>query len=88
MNLYDQIPYFGILVCKRYQTKTVLIARTGRIAHSDRLVRVRMYEPRCIATKAAIALKFRFIRIDGHTIGKWDILKKDQVVVLSYQAEL
>ena len=66
----------------------MVTARTDRIAHSDRLVRVRMCEPRCIATKAAIALKFRFIRIDGHTIGKCDILKKDQVVVLSNQAEL
>ena len=66
----------------------MLTARTGRIAHSDRLVRVRMFEPCCIATKAAIALKFKLIRIDGGTISKWDVLKKDQVIVLPNHAEL
>ena len=65
----------------------MLTARTGRIAHSDRLVRVRMCEPRCSATKAAITLKFRFIRIDGGTVSKLDIIKKNQVFALSNQAE-
>jgi hypothetical protein len=83
LYLDDQIHSFGFFAGKRYETKTVLTARTGRIVHSDWLVRVRMCEPCCIATKAAIALYFKLIRIDGATIGKWDILKKDGFIVLT-----
>jgi hypothetical protein len=76
------------LYAKKYQTKTELTARTGRIAHNDRLLRVRMCEPRYITTKAAIVLKFVSIRIDGSTIGKWDILKKDWFTELPNPREL
>ena len=88
LYLYDQIISLDFFVWKRHQTKTVLTARTGRIAHNDRLLRVRMCEPRYITTKAAIVLKFVSIRIDGSTIGKWDILKKDWFTELPNPPEL
>ena len=56
LYLDNQIQSFGFFVWKRYQTKTVLTARTGRMAHNGMLFWVRMCEPCCITTKAAIAL--------------------------------
>ena len=86
--MYAQVHSFCFFVWKIYQTKTVLTARTGRIAHNDRLVGVRMCEPCWIAAKAAIALHFKLIRIDGGTINKWNMLKKDWFIVLQKILEL
>ena len=81
MHLYNLIQCFDFFLPKIHRTKTVCDIPTSRIMSSERPDRVRICESHSIATKAAIFLWFKLIRIDGGTMNKVDRVVKYGFIV-------